>query len=99
MLNQCDLVIGGGFTDDHTQTANAGGSPHSQLRADHRRLLYSLGCGVCPTFPQSARSTRFGRDPIMAVISAERKAGQALYIHSGGLRAPLLLPEHPAPEN
>jgi hypothetical protein len=31
MLNHCDVVIGGGFTDCCTQTANAGGSSHSKL--------------------------------------------------------------------
>ncbi len=100
MIVAFDVVIGdGGFTDDCTQTANAGGSPHSQLRADDRGMLHPLGRRVRPTLQQTTRSARPGRDPVVAVIPAQGKAGQALDLYSGRLRAPLLLPEHAAPEN
>jgi len=35
----------------------------------------------------------------VAIIPAQRKAGQAFHLHSGRLRTPLLLPEHATPEN
>ena len=36
---------------------------------------------------------------VVAVVPAQRKASQALHLHSGRLRAPLLLPEHPEPQD
>jgi hypothetical protein len=46
----CDLVIGeGGFTDDFTETADAGGSPHSQLCSLDRGLLCPRGRRVRQT--------------------------------------------------
>jgi hypothetical protein len=42
-----DLVIGEGvFTDDSAQTADAGGSPHTQLFALDREMLQPVGFRV-----------------------------------------------------
>src|ERR1035438_982221 len=45
----------GGFTDDFTQTANAGGSPHPQLCADDGGLLRPLSRRFRQTLQQAAR--------------------------------------------
>jgi Phage integrase, N-terminal SAM-like domain len=37
--------------------------------------------------------------PVVAAIPAQRKADQALHLHPGDLRTPLLLTEHAAPAN
>src|SRR5580658_7398966 len=67
-----DLLIGGGFTDDHSQTANAGGSPHSQLRSGNRQMLRPLSRGVRPALQQTAGSTRRRRDPRLPAVPAQR---------------------------
>src|SRR5580698_6520127 len=83
----------GGFTDDCTRTADAGGSPHSQLCPHDHNLLHPCGRRVCSILQEAARSAWFGRDPVVAVVPAQPKASQALQLYSVGLRAPLLLPK------
>src|ERR1700733_11408078 len=58
-----DVVIGGGLTDDYTQTANAGRSPHSQLRSGNREVLHPRGRRVRATLQQTARPAWCGGDP------------------------------------
>ena len=62
-------------------------------------MLRPLGRRVRQALQQTARSTRPGRDPLLAAIPAQGKASQALHLHSGRLRAPLFLPEHAEPED
>jgi hypothetical protein len=39
------------------------------------------------------------RSPVVADIPAQRKPGQAIQLHSGDLRSPVLPPKHAAPPN
>src|ERR1017187_4439892 len=58
-----DLVVGeGDFTDDFTETAHAGGSPHPQLRSGDRRMLHPRSRRVRQTLQSAARSAWSGGD-------------------------------------
>src|ERR1035441_8603628 len=88
----------GGFTDDFTQTANAGRSPHSQLCADDGGLLHPLSGRFRQTLQQTARPAGARRGPLVATAPAQREARKAVQLYSGRLRAPLLLQPYSEPQ-